>query len=141
MTMVKPMKKIITGLMLVLMSFMAMSFLAPTKAHASGIGDSSITISNDGKITTTGDLEKKSSGTAWTDFITKYRNFIVGVSGVGMVSMILFFMMNLLKLGATAGNPSERQKVLTGLIWSGVAAAGLGSVTTFVGFFYGIFAK
>lgn len=139
MTMVKPMKKILTGLLLVLMSFMALSFFAPTKAHATGISGSTITVTDNGTITTGGDLAQQSSGTAWTNFINKYRNFIVGVSGIGMVSMILFFMMNLLKLGATAGNPSERQKVLTGLIWSGVAAAGLGSVTTFVGFFYHVF--
>lgn len=140
MTMVKPIKKLVTGLCLLIMSFMSLSIFAPTKAYANGISGISVNIDDNGQLTTTGDIDSNGkSGKAWTDFIMKYRNFIVGISGIGMVSMILFFIMNFLKLGATAGNPTERQKVLTGLIWSGVAAAGLGSVTTFVGFFYGAF--
>lgn len=75
---------------------------------------------------------------AWTKILEKYRFAIVGVSGIGAVSMILFFIMNFIKLGATAHSPGDRAKVISALIYSGIAAAGLGSVTFIVGLFYGM---
>lgn len=113
---------------------------APTVSAGNGnISDMSVTISDSGALTISGESGMTStakSGGAWTAFISKYRNFIVGISGIGAVSMILFFIFQLLKLGATAGNPQARSQALSGLIWSGVAAAGLGSATIIVGFFY-----
>lgn len=103
------------------------------------ISDVEIEITDDGTLTiggSSGMTSETKSGAAWTSFITKYRNFIVGISGIGAVSMILFFIMQLLKLGAASGNPQGRQQAITGLIWSGIAAALLGSVTIIVGFFY-----
>lgn len=102
------------------------------------IGDVNIKVSSNGKMTVNGGgMEYKDSGSAWSAFIQKYKVFIVGISGLGAVSMIAFFIFNFLKLGATSTNPSERSKVLQGLIWSGLAAAGLGAVSIIVGFFYG----
>lgn len=127
--MVISMKKIITALLITIIAFLGLSIMSPVKAHASAnIGDVKVTIGDNGSLSINGGgLDNKgSSAKAWNDFIVKYRNFIVGISGVGAVSMILFFIMNFLKLGATAGNPNERQKVIMGLVWSGVAAAGLG---------------
>lgn len=113
---------------------------ANTAGDGSGnIGDMSVTISDDGKLTIAGGsgmTTEASSGSAWTNFISKYRNFIVGISGIGAVTMILFFIFQLLKLGGSADNPQARQNALSGLVWSGVAAAALGSVTIIVGFFY-----
>lgn len=135
------MKKMIITILLSMIVFIGISILAPVKAHASTtgqIGDVNVSVDNNGKLTINGGGidNNGSSASAWNNFIKKYKNFIVGISGVGAVSMILFFVMNFMKLGATAGNPNERQKVIMGLIWSGVAAAGLGAVTTFVGIFY-----
>lgn len=42
-------------------------------------------------------------------------------------------------MGATAGNPMERQKCITGLIITGIATALLGSTALFVGLFYSAF--
>jgi len=109
------------------------------KKDTGNISDVEVKISDDGVLTIEGNSGMTSatkSGAAWTSFITKYRNFIVGISGIGAVSMILFFIMQLLKLGAAADNPQGRQQAITGLIWSGIAAALLGSVTIIVGFFY-----
>lgn len=126
---------------------MMLQMSTPMVAFATGteganINDVNVTIDaatgnlvvNGGGMTNSG-----TSANAWNTFIGKYKNFIVGISGIGAVSMILFFVMQLMKLGASAGNPQERSKALSGLIWSGVAAAGLGSVTIIVGFFYGAF--
>ena len=121
-------------------------FIQPTTVHADeagkgtgNIGDMSVVISNDGKMTISGGsgiTTASNSGSAWTNFIAKYRNFIVGISGIGAVTMVLFFIFQLLKLGGSADNPQARQNALSGLVWSGVAAAALGSVTVIVGFFY-----
>lgn len=139
MLMVKNMQKFLTCLLLVAISFITVNFTTPTMAYATGINDATITISSDGKISTGGDLVSQDSGTAWTKIIDKFKKFVVGVSGIGMVLMILNFTILLLKLSTTAGNPGERQKVLMGLVWSFVAAACLGSITMFVGFFYHVF--
>ena len=52
--------------------------------------------------------------------------------------MVAVFIINFMKLGTTSGNPVERSKCITALIWSGLAAAGLGSVALIVGVFYGM---
>lgn len=130
-------------LYVVMLLGLMLSFMNPIVARANdatgNIGDMDVRIGDDGKMEITGRsgmTTNTSSGTAWTNFIKKYRDFIVGVSGIGAVSMILFFIFQLLKLGGSAGNPQGRTQALTGLIWSGVAAAALGSVTIIVGFFY-----
>lgn len=121
---------------------MVIGLTAPQKALAATPGndldDLKVTIDKEGKLNFSGGgMTYEDSGSAWGSFIAKYQGFIVGISGVGAVTMILFFIMQLLKLGGTAGNPQARSQVLTGLIWSGVAAAALGSVSVIVGFFYG----
>lgn len=113
----------------------AISVTPVYEVHA--VGDVDVSISNGKLDITGGGFEYEDSDSAWNGFISKYRGFIVGVSGLGAVSMIAFFIMNFLKLGAVSTNPSERAKVLQGLIWSGLAAAGLGAVSIIVGFFYG----
>jgi hypothetical protein len=50
--------------------------------------------------------------------------------------MIVLFIVQFMKLGASAGNPQARSQALTGVLWTGIAAALLGSVTIIVGFFY-----
>jgi len=113
---------------------------APNKGGAVGNVNASATIdkkSGDMTMTLTGgEFGQSSPGESWTTFIQKYRNFIVGISGVGAVSMILFFIFQFMKLGANATNPSARSQILVGLVWSGVASAGLGAVAILVGFFY-----
>lgn len=109
-------------------------WLLPTiDAHA--LGHSSI-INPNGSLNLNNGLGVQAAESAWSDILSRYKGFAVGLSGVGAVSMIAFFIVNFLKLGAVSSNPSERSKVLNGLIWSGVAAACLGSVTMIVGFLY-----
>jgi len=110
-----------------------------TTNHFSGdINDFGVTITEDG-VKYDGDLSaKKSKDTdnAWTHLFEKYKGFIVGVGGILTLTMLLLFIKNFMHLGVTSGNPQARQQVLTGLIITGLATAGLGSVTTFVALFY-----
>lgn len=76
------------------------------------------------------------SASAWEAFINKYRNFITGIAGIGAVTMVVLFIIQFIKLGASAGNPQARSQALVGVLWTGIAAAGLGAVTIIVGFFY-----
>lgn len=69
--------------------------------------------------------------------IDKYKIVITFVSAIGAVTMIAIFIINFMKLGTTSGNPTERQKCIGALIWSGLATAGLGAVALVVGIFYG----
>jgi hypothetical protein len=88
------------------------------------------------QLDTEGSVFKQTDGEkAWAKFITKYRNFIVGVSGIGAVTMVGVFILNFMKLGIHSTS-NKRSDVLIGLIWSGAAAAGLGAVAFIVGFFY-----
>lgn len=104
------------------------------KSAASGLPD--VTIGADG-VTATGDMARdKDMAESWNDFIDKYRFWISGIAGIAAVSMILFFIIQFMKLGASAGNPSERSKAISGLVFAGIAAAGLGGVAIIVGFFY-----
>lgn len=139
MTKSNSLSKLVTSLMVFLFTFMGLNLFAPITAHAEGnVGDVNVTVGDDGQLTVNGGGMSSStkSGSAWTEFIKKYRNFIVGISGIGAVSMILFFVMNFMKLGANAGNPQGRSQAITGLVFSGLAAAGLGAVSIIVGFFY-----
>lgn len=117
-------------------------FASPTPLHVhavakdTGISSSTVSVNSSGEVTYGGDLATGSDGSSWTKLIAKYRFFIAGVSGVGAVSMILFFIMNFMKLGATSANPQERSRAIMGLVFSGLAAAGLGAVTFIVGIFF-----
>lgn len=121
---------LIMGLSIIFSSF---SFIQPQKT----IGEMNIGVDANGQLVLEGaGMEYDDSASAMSAFLEKYRTLVVGISGVGAISMIAFFIFNFLKLGSVATNPSERAKVLTGLIWSGLAAAGLGAVSLIVGFFY-----
>lgn len=113
------------------------SFSTPIAYAKTGADAIDVTVSKDGQINVKNSAFD--SGNAWTNFIRKYKNFIVGISGIGAVSMILFFIINLMKLGGSTGNPQARQQALTGVLWTGIATAGLGSVAIITGFFYGAF--
>ena len=70
----------------------------------------------------------------WNKIFNEYKGVIVGITGIGTLTMVCLFIFNFMKLGQSAGNPQARSQALTGLLWTGLAAAGLGGVTIFVGF-------
>lgn len=108
---------------------------------AGSINDVSASMSGEGanmNLTIKGITDVGDQTSVWEEIFTEYRGVIVGLSGIGAITMIVFFIINFMKLGASAGNPQARTQALVGIIWTGLAAAGLGGVTIFVGFFYNI---
>lgn len=79
--------------------------------------------------------ESKTLVDTLNDILRRYNNFIVGISGIGALTMLVNFIIQFIKLGGCS-NPSRRSEIITGLITSAVATAGLGSVAFIVGFFY-----
>ncbi|MFI3211289.1 MAG: hypothetical protein R3Y64_09630 [Peptostreptococcaceae bacterium] len=119
---------------LIALAFMTMVVAMLSFGDAFAIDNFNIQMGADGKLT--GGLDNSDSGAeVWTNILGEYQQIIVGVSGIATITMVAVFIMNFMKLGTTSTNPSERQKVTNGLLWSGMAAAGLGSVTMIVGFF------
>ncbi len=79
-------------------------------------------------------MDDKGKDGVWNRIFTEYKGIIVGITGIGTLTMVCLFIFNFMKLGQSAGNPQARSQALTGLLWTGIAAAGLGGVTLFVGF-------
>ena len=102
----------------------------------STINDIGVRMEN-GKIQMSGFGSGDQSQT-WTTIFAKYKTFIAGISGIAAITMLVFFILNFMKLGASSGNPQQRQQALMGVLWTGLAAAGLGAVSIFFGFFYSI---
>ena len=97
----------------------------------------------DGKLSLGGFEEKddKEKGKILNRVLTEYKGIVTFITGIALVSMIMFFVLNLIALGNSKGNPAERQKAVTGLIVSGIATAGLGAVNIIVALFYNMIAE
>jgi hypothetical protein len=131
------------SILLALLVMFCMAFVTPVVSHAASANpnDVSVKLTPDasgkmGLAVTGGGFTNGGSAGAWEAFIGKYRNFITGIAGIGAVTMVVLFIVQFMKLGASAGNPQARSQALVGVLWTGIAAAGLGAVTLIVGFFY-----
>ena len=96
-------------------------------------------VDDEGNLTLSSNQEDGSMEGAWNHFIRQYKNFITGLSGIGALTMLLFFIINFSKLGTHASNPNERQRIIGTLIFTGVSTACLGALSLIVGIFYGVF--
>ena len=108
---------------------------AANKTDTFGSDDISVTYGQDGTLKL-GDAyggDNATQESVWNKIFTQYKGIIMGVTGIGTLTMVILFIFNFMQLGKSATNPQERQKALTGLLWTGLAAAGLGGVTIFVG--------
>lgn len=101
------------------------------KPNTSDVG---VSMGTNGKLEIDGISSDDTS--AWNSLFGRIKGIIVGLTGVGTLAMIVLFIIQFMKLGSSAGNPQARSQALTGVLWTGVAAALLGSVTIIVGFFY-----
>ena len=100
-----------------------------------GLWNTDITVI-DGRVVVTGVNGDDTS--AWNLIFAKYRWFIVGCSGLAAMSCVLAFVLFFIKMGANSGNPGERAKTLSMLLFTGAGAAGLGSVAIIFGFFWNL---
>ena len=97
-------------------------------------GEVGVQMGEDGKLVIDGISSDDQS--SWNQLFSRFKGIIVALTGVGTLVMIVLFIIQFMKLGSSAGNPQARSQALTGVLWTGVAAALLGSVTIIVGFFY-----
>lgn len=132
-TLAKNTNKIAVLLLAMIISLFIGSTITQVESHAL-FNSSDLNISNTGEVST----NTKNTDSAFGKIIDKYKGVITFVSGIGAITMIAIFIFHFIKLGSTAANPSERSKCTTALIWSGLAAAGLGSIALIVGVFYGM---
>ena len=93
-----------------------------------------LNINNTNNKDTLEDKDKKEK--IYNSVLGEYRGIVVFLLGIGLLSMILFFILNFIALGNSKGNPQERQKAIHGLITTGIATAGLGSATLIATLFY-----
>lgn len=143
--MLKKMKKMIMPLILGAFLFggvnTALEYKEPTVAYAAsgtfdgGIEDMPNFSMNSGSLDM-GGLANANKDNFFNTVLGEYRGIVMFISGIGTISMILFFILNFINLGKSQGNPQERQKAISGLIISGIASAGLGSVTMIVALFF-----
>lgn len=91
----------------------------------------------DGKVVLNSGFDNQDD--AFAHVIDKYKILITFFAAIGAITMVGIFIYTFIKLGASSGNPMERQKCITGLIITGIATALLGSTALFVGLFYGAF--
>lgn len=130
--------RILATVLFVLMLFTMISQFSAI--HANGVETISVSYGL-GKDGVEG-IDKKVDGKTGVDGVAtkvlkEYKTAIAGISGAVSLTFLIFFLINLAKLGSTAGNPQARQGALMGIVWCGLACAGIGAVGIFFGFFYG----
>lgn len=104
--------------------------------QSGGIDEMTVKMDENGKLTSSFDDQSDSTKT-WNTVFKKYRTLIVGVSGVLTLTFILLFLLSFFRLGASsADNPTEHRRCLINLLWTGIAAAGSGSVTLICALFW-----
>ena len=128
-------------ILILLLTVLAINMFAPIFANATlntEVNDGKIESSN-GVVSLYGPKNITNSTQAKGHVIVKYKAIITFVGGIATVTMVAIFIIQFLKLGVVTTNPRDRKEVLTGLLISGISAALLGSITFYVGVFYGLF--
>jgi hypothetical protein len=124
-------KKLLAILMLVIIGLLQLSSFAYFPGEAD--------VDESGNLILRSTIENNETAGSWNKLILKYRNFIVGFSGIAALTMLLNFIINFTKLGANATNPNKRHEIIVSLVFTGVATMLLGAVSIIVGLFYNIF--
>lgn len=83
--------------------------------------------------------DKANQPKIWNEFIEKYRILIVGLSGLGALTSLLFFMKSFIALSTSGSHPMQRTLAIKGLLWTGISTALLGATGLITAITYGIF--
>lgn len=97
-----------------------------------------VTISG-GKVSLSNDSGITSKEAGFEKVIENYKELITFFGGIATMSFVVIFMKHFVELGAKANNPMERRQIASGLLWVGLAAALLGSVTFVFAMAYNVF--
>jgi hypothetical protein len=71
--------------------------------------------------------------------LVEYKGFIVGLSGIATLLVLAMFVVNFIGMALDGGAANKRSEKITKLVQCAIAAAGLGSLTLIVGFFWNLF--
>ena len=71
--------------------------------------------------------------------LIEYKGFIVGLSGIATLLVLAMFVINFTGLALDGAQANKRAEKTQKLLQCSIAAAGLGSVTLIVGFFWNLF--
>lgn len=102
---------------------------------------SSAKMSDDGTLEIAGASgdSTKDTVSVFNTILSKGRVIISGVTGIGALIMVGFFLWFTVRLSKSGDNPSERSKCINGLIFFFIGAALFGSASLFSGLFYNMF--
>jgi hypothetical protein len=75
---------------------------------------------------------------AWNHIYSSISGIIVGITGLGTLCCLFAMIMQIMKLGAAAGNPMDREKAIKGVLWTGIGTAGCGAAAFIFGLAYNI---
>ena len=121
-----------------LSTFNLLELFVPIEALAGVDGGlPNVSIGDNGLVVEGADFTGDQS--AWDSLFARYRSLIIGISGFATLTMLGAFIFLFAKLGATSGNEKARRDCITGILFTGIATALLGSVTIVMGFFYNSF--
>ena len=83
--------------------------------------------------------EKSNNDDFWNLIYGKFKVVIMLFFGIICLVLVAFFIINITKYGASAGNSERRKASMISLLWLGIAAALTGGMTIFIGFSTNLF--
>lgn len=105
--------------------------------ESDGLGGIGVKIDPDtGNVNISGLDSNKGSAAAWNTILLKYKGIISGVAGVITLTLVVFFLINITKVAGSSTNPQALANALKGVLWTGIATAGVGAVDIFLAIFY-----
>lgn len=116
-----------------------LSFNAPTYAQSNSNKALEITVDENGLIV--GNVSEKEKMDAVSDVIENLKLFVSFFYGLAIATMALYFIMYFTKLGASGDNTKKRSMAMSGILYSGISLAMLGSIGVFAGIIYFLFAN
>lgn len=69
-------------------------------------------------------------------FFSSFKKFGVAITGICTLTSLVFFIIALTKLSASAGNDRARATALRGVMYSGISLALFGGATVIIGVFW-----
>lgn len=126
--------KVIQHFLILFICIFALAF--PINVYADGIVPD-VTI-KDGEVALNANSVQNAAEAKGT-IIERYKGLVTFFGGLAAITMVAIFIKHFIELGIKASNPMERKQLTSGLVWSGIAAACLGSVTFLFSVVYGVF--
>lgn len=117
------------------------AIMAPAYADDGGgaTGDIWDIVGSDGRVDEDNDtINNTTTGGSAATLISKYKTIATAISGVLTITMLIFLLIQISKLGAAGDNDVARKKAIMGILTTGLATALFGGVTIVVGFFWNI---